>query len=157
MRTRTTRLVMLACSLVAASCGGGTTPEPLLATTLVGSYAGEEFIPVNGFATVYQGNAIIVLSDAAVACGTEDNNTPPPGHTTALNLPALAVGSYGNVFVQMYNNVGRFDGAGQNSGSVTISSVTDESIVGEVTFNYTDNEDREFSFTGTFEVAHCAY
>ncbi|MBK6813848.1 MAG: hypothetical protein IPG81_34195 [Sandaracinaceae bacterium] len=53
--------------------------------------------------------------------------------------------------------MGRFDGAWQNSGPVTISSVTDESIVGEVTFNYTDNEDREFSFTGTFEAAHYAY
>lgn len=157
MRTRTTRLVMLACSLLAASCGGGTTPEPLIATTVVGSYAGEEFIPVNGFATVYREDSIIVLSDAAVACGTENDNTPPPGHTTALNVPALAVGSYSNVFVQMYNNVGRFDGVGQNSGTVTISSVTDESIVGEVTFTYTDNENRDFSFTGTFEVAHCAY
>jgi hypothetical protein len=158
MRAFTTRLVMLACCLFAASCGGEeAVGEPLLATTLVGSFDGVEFTPINGFATVYQGTSLIVLGDGPVGCGSEDDNSPPRGYNAALRIPEFTAGSYGNVLVQLYSNVGRFEGVGQNSGTVTIASVTDESIVGEVTWSYTDDEDREFSFTGTFEVAHCAY
>ena len=40
---------------------------------------------------------------------------------------------------------------------MTISAATDESVVGEISFQYTDSDDREFSVTGTFELAHCAY
>jgi hypothetical protein len=157
MRTTVARWVMLVGTLLTASCGGDATGEPLLATTLVGSFDGFEFTPVNGFATVYEGTSLIVLGDGPVGCGSENDSLPPRGHNAALRIPALEVGTYGNVLVQLYSNVSRFEGVGENSGTVTITSVTDESIVGEVSFNYTDDEDREFSFTGTFEVAHCAY
>lgn len=157
MRPPSSRSIALALSLLATACGGDSTGEPLLATSLVGSYDGTEFIPTNGFATVYQGNALIVMGDGPVGCGTEDNSLPPRGRNGALRVPALEVGSYSNVLVQLYSNVGRFEGVGENSGTVTISSVTDESITGDVTWTYTDDEGRDFSFTGTFEVVHCAY
>ena len=157
MHASHSRLIGLVVSLFAAGCGGDAVGEPLIATTLVGEYDGVEFIPINGYATVYDGNSIIVLGTGPIACGSEDDSLPPRGHTAAMRINALAEGSYGNVQVQLYSNVGQFMGSGSNSGSVTISSVTDDSVVGEVTYNYTDAQDREYSITGTFEVAHCAY
>lgn len=162
MRNPIAHTVVLGLSLLLVSCGGSDiVAEPLIDSSVVGSYDGTEFIPINGYATVVTTSsgdaAAIVLGTGPVGCGSESANEPPRGYTAAVRLPALAVGSYSNVYVQLYRNTDDFEGAGQNSGTVTISSVTDESVVGEISFQYTDSDDREFSVTGTFELAHCAY
>lgn len=152
---RTTIVVGL--SLLIASCGDDVVAEPLLDSSVVGSFDGVEFVPINGYATVYRERAIIVLGTGPIGCGSEASDLPPRGHTAAMAVPALAAGSYGNVDVQLYSNVDRFQGAGANTGTVTISSVTDASVVGEISFAYTDTQEREFSVAGTFDVVHCAY
>lgn len=160
MRTTVTQSVLLGLSLLAASCGGSNIiAEPLIDSTVVGSFDGVEFIPINGYANVADGRSIIVLGTAGVGCGSE-RGLPPRGHTVAMEIPALAVGSYTNVEVQLYRYVDFFREANDDSGTVTISSVTDDSVVGEISFEYTDTtfaEDRVYTVTGTFEVAHCAY
>lgn len=164
MRTTVIRSVLVGLSLLVASCGGSDIiAEPLIDSTVVGSFDGTEFIPVNGYATVATTNtgdrSIIVLGTGGIGCGSE-SGLPPRGYTVATQIPALAVGTYSNVEVQLYSNVDRFREANDDSGTVTISSVTDDSVVGEISFEYTDTTfaaPRVYTVTGTFEVAHCAY
>lgn len=149
--------IVVGLSLLIASCGDDIVAEPLVDTSVVGSFDGVEFVPINGYATVYRERAIIVLGTGPVGCGSEASDLPPRGHTATMAIPALTEGSYSNVEVQLYSNVDRFQSANASVGTVTISSVTDASVVGEISFVYTDTQEHEFSVVGTFEVAHCAY
>ena len=38
-----------------------------------------------------------------------------------------------------------------------ITSVTDESVAGEITYSYTSDDEDTYTLMGTFEVVHCAY
>lgn len=147
----------LGLSLALASCDDGTTPEPLLSTTLEGSYDGDAFSPINGFVTAgASGNSLIVVGDGPIACGSESGASPPRGYTAAFSIPTLAAGSYGSVSVQMIRNVSSYQGTGSNTGSVTITSVTDTTVAGQLSYSYTDSQSRVFTMTGSFEASRCA-
>lgn len=148
--------VALVCALTAGGCGGDDEGEPLLGGSLTAEYDGAAFTPVNGYATTYQDGAIIVLGDGSIRCGVEDDNAPPSGNNAVVSVPAIEIGSYTSVFVQMFSNDGgNFEGIGSNSGTVEITSVTAEAVAGTVAFDYTDDESRHFAIDGTFEVLHC--
>ncbi|CAN5903852.1 hypothetical protein BH11MYX3_BH11MYX3_21490 [soil metagenome] len=138
-----------------AACGGSDSGEPLLAGSMTGEYNGHSFTPAFGFATLYNGAGLIVVGDGPIHCGTESANDPPSGTNAVLSVP-LEVGSRTNVFVQLTRNIDGFEGAGANTGSVTVSAVSESSVVGTVTFDYTDTQSRHFSIIGGFEVLHCA-
>lgn len=131
-------------------------PEPFLGGDITGSYDGAEFAGENGFATMHEGSAIVLLGDGNLYCGAEDASDPPDGRNALLDLPAFEVGTYSNVLVRMYENIDSFEGVGTNSGSVTVTEVTETSVAGEVAFSYTDEEGRDFSLSGTFDVVRCA-
>jgi hypothetical protein len=146
----------LALVLVFTGCGGDDAGEPLIAGDLEASYDGDAFTPAFGFATLLDGGAFIALGDGDVRCGSEQENEPPSGHTIAFGVEAFEVGSYSSVFVQMFDNVGSFEGVGSNTGTVELTAVSDTSIAGSLDFSFTDDEGRTFSASGTFEVLHCA-
>lgn len=140
--------------LVLTGCGSPP-PEQLLGGSASGSYDGSEFTAENGIAVQSGQSFMILLGDGNLYCGAEDSTDPPVGHNVAIRPPAFEVGSYGSVLVNMYQNVSSFEGVGTNTGSVTLSEVTDEFISGEVSFSYTDDEGRDFSFSGSFDVVRC--
>jgi hypothetical protein len=152
MIQRSIAALVLALSLVACSGAEG---EPLVSGVLTGSYDGTEFTATNGFAAMEDGVPIIVFGSGNVRCGSQNAGSPPSGRTAAFRVPSLEVGTYGNVIVQMYENVNGFEGVGSNGGSVTISAVTTDTISGTVGYTYTDTMSRMFSFSGTFEVVNC--
>jgi hypothetical protein len=159
MRTKLSlSLLVLAVMLTLASCGGDGVPaEPLIAGDVAGSYNGTGFTPINGFATVSDGTSMILLGTGSIGCGSESASSPPGGYTAAIAAPALAVGTYNGVFVNMYKNVGGFEGRGSTDGTLTITSVTDESISGEIQYDRLTPTNERYVITGTFEVVHCAY
>jgi hypothetical protein len=120
-----------------------------------GEYDGHSFTPAFGFATLYKGAGLIVVGDGPIHCGTETDQEPPSGTNALFSVP-LEVGSKGSVGVQLYRNIDSFEGVGSNTGSVTVSAVSETSVTGTVSFDYTDSRSRHFSITGNFEVLHCA-
>jgi len=141
-------------ALSLAACGGPPA-EPVLGGSATGSYDGTEFTAENGFAIAGETSALVILGNGNLYCGSEEASDPPSGHNAAIRVPALEVGTYSSVFVQMYENVSAFESTGTNSGTVTLSEVTATSVAGEVSFSYTDDEGRAYSFSGTFEVTRC--
>src|SRR5512139_54312 len=131
-------------ALCLSSCGDGAAGEPLVSTTLVGSFDGVEFTPLNGFATLYNVLPMIAVGDAALHCGSESSGYPPRGYYAIIAVPDFAVGTYGSVFVELYENVGNFSGVGASNGTLTSSAVTAETISGEITYDYTDGMGRVF-------------
>jgi hypothetical protein len=144
----------LALSLTA--CGGGPAAEPVLEAATTGSYDGTEFTVVSGFASADADSALILLGDGNLYCGVESSGSPPTGRNASISLPALEVGSYGSVMVFMMEDVGSYRGSGANTGSVTLTEVTETSVAGEVSFSHTNDQGQDFSLSGTFEVARCA-
>jgi hypothetical protein len=134
---------------------GGDSGEPLVAGSLTAEYAGVPYVPAFGFATLYQGGGLIALGDGPLHCGSESSNAPPSGDNAVASLD-LEVGTHSGVFVQMFHNDGDFEGVGSSHGSVTISAVTTETVAGEISYDYTDDDGRTFGIAGSFEVVHCA-
>jgi hypothetical protein len=134
--------------------GGGGAGEPLVTGTLSGDYKGHAFTPAFGFATIYSGTNLIGVGDGPLNCDSPDSSTPPRGTNAVFSLDTLAVGSYSSVFVQLYYNVSGFEGAGSNTGAVTITSVTGGSVAGSI--DYSDTVDGQpLSLSGSFEVTRC--
>lgn len=152
------RLVLCGLLLALSGCGGGDGEdgEPLIAGALSGDYDGNAFTPSNGFATMYNDANLIAIGDGPIRCGSEDDNAPPSGTNVAFSVPAFAAGAYSNVFVELYRNVGDFEGVGSNQGLVTLEAVSESSIAGSVEYDYTDDDGRHFAIAGTFEVVRCA-
>ncbi len=136
-------------------CTGGDSGEPLLSGSMTGEYDGHSFTPAFGFATLYKGAGLIGVGDGPLHCGSESSMAPPSGTNALFSVP-LEVGSKGTVSVQMIRNVDGYEGVGANTGSVTVSAVSDESLTGTVSFDYTDTQSRHFLISGSFEVVHCA-
>ena len=141
--------------LVAACDGGGDAGEPLIAGSLTGEYQGASFTPEFGFASVYESTPIIGLGDGAVNCGSPERNDPPPGNTAILVMPSFDVGTHNDVFVNVYHNVGDFEGVGSGGATVTITASSDASVAGSVSYSYTDDEAQTYAIEGTFEVVRC--
>ncbi|HTM20198.1 MAG TPA: hypothetical protein VL172_06820, partial [Kofleriaceae bacterium] len=68
----------------------------------------------------------------------------------------FVVGDFSSVFVEMHRYVGGdYEGVGTNSGTLSITAVTDASVSGSLAFDYTDDQSRHFTADGTFEVVNC--
>lgn len=145
-------------AVVAASCGGGGAPgEPLVSGSLTGDYKGQPFTPMFGFSTVYQGAQLLGVGDGALNCASPLQNDPPPGTSALFTVPALEVGTYSSQHVQIYRNVGSFEGTGSNMGTIEITAVNPTTVAGSVSYSYTDDEGQHYGLSGTFEVIRCAY
>jgi hypothetical protein len=150
-------LAFAATVAVAACGGGGEAPgQPLVSASLAGEYQGQPFTPTFGFVAPYQQTNLIGLGDGPLNCASPQQNDPPSGTNALLSLPTLAVGSYSSILVQIMQNKGNFYGTGSNTGRVVITAVTDTSVAGSVEYNYTDDQNRTYGISGTFEVTRCA-
>jgi hypothetical protein len=141
-------------------CGGGSASNPLISGVVSGNYGPETFTLTTGFATVYtpeQGdprNLIGVGTD--LGCDSPNMNEPPDGSSAVIAVPSFDPGTYGNVFVNLYQNIDEFSGIGSNSGTVTITSSSATSVAATVSFGYTDATSGEmYALAGTFEVVRC--
>lgn len=158
MRTLTSRIasVLVPAVLLLSGCGGDESGTPLRSGVLTAEYAGTAFTPVNGFATTYMGKGVVVLGDGPVHCGSESANDPPSGRNASFSITTLTPGTYGTVFVQLFENVSSFHGVGASKGNVTITSVSAESVAGMISFDYTADDGKHYAINGNFDVVHCA-
>ena len=139
-----------------AACGSSNPAgDPLISGSVQGSYAGKAFTPMYGFATTYMNIPIIGLGDGPIHCGTEKSAIAPSGSGVIIQLSAMVVGTYDSAFIQVFQNAGDFKSIG-STGSVDLTSVTDASVAGSITFNFTDPQSSDMvAANGTFEVIHC--
>jgi hypothetical protein len=149
--------VTVATLLAAPACGGGTAGEPLVSTTLTGQFNGQSFTPAFGVATVYQGSNMIALGDGAIDCASTQQNDPPMGTTATFSVPALAVGTYSSVFVDLIQYQERnLDGVGSNDATVMLTAVSAPMVAGTIAYSYTDSSTGgTYSLSGSFEVSRC--
>jgi hypothetical protein len=149
-------LLWLAASFAFTACGSGATGEPLLSGTVTGLYGDDSFTAVNGFAVDSSDTSkLIGLGDGPLNCQSPNKPDPPTGMMAGINLPSFEVGTYSQVMVTIYRNIGSFEGRGTNAGSVEITASSAESIAGTVA--YTDeSEGISLSLNGGFEVVHCS-
>jgi hypothetical protein len=149
--------VTVATLLAGTACGGGTTGEPLVSTTLTGQFNGQAFTPAFGVATVYQGSNVIGLGDGALNCASTQQNDPPMGTSATFSVPTLEVGTYPSVFVEMVQYEARnLDGVGSSDGTVTLTAVGASSVAGTIAYSYTDSgTGGTYSLSGSFEVSRC--
>jgi hypothetical protein len=143
--------------IAVAGCGGGGggAGEPLMSGSLSGSYKGQAFTPMFGFAATNGANNLVAVGDGPLNCGSVDLPEPPYGTNALISIPAFEVGSYSSRLVQILRNVGGFEGTGANSGSVELTAVTADSVAGSVTYSYTDDQGQTYGLSGTFEVIRC--
>lgn len=147
--------LVLSTAVTLAACGGGEGPgEPLLSGELAGTYKGQAFTPAFGFVTLYEGSNLIGLGDGPLNCASPQRPDPPSGTNAMLVLSTLEVKTYSSVLVQILRNNGSFEGTGSNSGTVTITAVSDTSVAGTVAYSYTDAS-QTYGLSGSFEVARC--
>ena len=154
MTVRTGAVASMIVAGLSGGCGTSEQGEPLLAATLTAEYAGQPFTPEFGFATLYQGSGLIGLGTGPIHCGSEQANAPPSGTNAVVGVP-LEVGVHSSVFVQMLQNNGSYEAHGANTGSVTITAVSPESVAGSIGFDYTDDAGKHYAVSGSFEVVHC--
>jgi len=155
---RTPLVTALIGTVVALSgCGGGGegAGEPLVAGSLTGEYKGQPFVPTNGFATLYQGSNFFAMGDGPLNCASPQRNDPPSGTNAIFTIPRLEAGSYPSITVQILQNKGSFEGVGSNSGTITITAVSAESVAGSVSYSYTDGAGQTYGLSGNFEVMRC--
>ena len=153
-----TPLVTIALGTVVAlaACGGGEgAGEPLVSGSLAGEYKGQPFVPAFGFATLYDGSNMIALGDGPLNCASANRPDPPGGTNALFSLPTLEVKTYSSVLVDILQNKGNFEGTGSNSGTITITAVSDTSVAGAVSYSYTDDATQTYGLSGSFEVARC--
>ena len=146
---------MLACGLLALVGCGGDDGEALVSGSLTGEYEGHAFTPGYGFATLYRDSGLIALGDGDIHCGSESDSEPPKGTNAIFSVP-LEAGIHSGVSVELIQNISDYHAVGTNTGTVTITTVTDQTVAGSVAFDYTDTEARHFAVNGDFEVLHCA-
>ena len=149
--------VTLMTLLGAGACGGGSAGEPLLSTTLTGHFQGHAFTPTSGVATVYQGSNVIAVGDGPLNCASAQQNDPPMGTTATFSLPALDVGTYSAVFVDLIQYQARnFDGFGSSDATVMLTAVNASSVTGTIAYSYTDTSTGDaYDLSGNFEVSRC--
>jgi hypothetical protein len=145
--------------LAVAGCGGGGAGagEPLVSSTLSGTFKGQAFTPAFGVATVYNGSNMIALGDGPINCGSAQRNDPPTGTSAVFSVSTLAVGTYSSIFVDMIQyRAANLDGAGSNSGTVTLTAVSASSVAGSIDYSYIDSTTNDtYGISGSFEVTRC--
>ena len=144
-------------ALTFAACGGdGSENTPLISGTVTGTYGSDTFTLRNGvLGKTSGGSDVIILGTDAMSCASPKAPAPPAGNFASIAVPTLAVGSYGNVLVQVYENRGDFSGAGSSSGSLTITDLTDTTMAGSVSFSETVSG-KALALNGDFELERCA-
>ena len=150
-------LVICAASALAACGTSDQAGDPLISGSVQASFDGNAFTPTFGFATIYQGQAVIGITEAPLHCGSENMSSPPSGSGLIIALPApFAVSQNPQGFVQVYRNAAPsgYEAVG-STGTVDIVSVTSDSIAGDVAFTFTDDMSRTFTANGTFQVVNC--
>jgi hypothetical protein len=150
-------LLALALTVTLAACGDDDSAPglPLLSGSASGDYAGEAFTAVNGFASIYNDAPVIGLGNGPLSCESLASSSPPQGLNAAIQIPTLAVGTYDNVFVNLYRvSGGDFDSHGSDGATVVITAVSETSVSGTVTFD-TTIDDEHFALNGDFEVSRC--
>lgn len=158
MSSHSLRPASVLCLALALSACGGTEGLPLLGGSVAGSYQGTSFTVAFGLA--YERSAtgkLIILGDEDLNCDSPLDDDPPGGHFASLSLPSLEVGDYGTVLVQMMRNVDGFEGRGSNSGQVTVTMSSAETVTGSVAYQYTDDEAQTYSLSGDFKVSRCPF
>jgi hypothetical protein len=123
--------------------------------SLTGSYKGQAFTPMFGFAATNGTNNLVAVGDGPLNCTAVQAPDPPYGTNALISIPAFEVGTYSSRLVQILRNLGSFEGTGTNSGSVEITAVTADSVAGSVTYSYTDDQSQTYGLAGTFEVIRC--
>ncbi|MBL8623405.1 MAG: hypothetical protein JNK64_18980 [Myxococcales bacterium] len=153
---RPTTLGLILVAGAATGCtDDGEAGLPLVASTVTGTYAGDDFVAVNGFVVMDQGRYLIGLGDGPLTCASATAPAPPAGTNAGISLATLDPGSYGSVFVNLYRNVGSFSGHGSNSGTVTITASTATSVTATVDWSDTDTDGKMYRLSGGFEVSRC--
>jgi len=149
--------IVLSTAVTLAACGGGGegVGEPLVEGTLTGEYKGQPFVPAFGFVTLYQNTNLIGLGDGPINCASPQRTEPPSGTNAMFGLPTLEVKTYSSVLVQLLQNKGSFMGIGSNSGTITLTAVSDTSVAGTISYSYTDAASQTYGLSGSFEVARC--
>jgi|HubBroStandDraft_2_1064218.scaffolds.fasta_scaffold378162_2 hypothetical protein len=148
--------VTVAMLLAGTACGGGTSGDPLVSTTLTGQFKGQPFKPAFGVATVYQGSNVIALGDGALDCASAQQNDPPMGTTATFSVPMLAVGTYSSVFVDLVQyEAQNLDGVGSSDATVMLTAVGASSVAGTIAYSYTDSTGGAYGLSGSFEVSRC--
>jgi len=145
----------LAIALLLGACGGGEVGDPFVSGAIDGNYDGEPFTATNGFATVIDGTDVLGFGDGPLHCGSEQQNDPPSGNSIAIGLPSFDVGTYPDLFVQMFHNASSFEAIGSGGGTVEITASSDASVAGTLSYSFTDTDARMFTASGTFEVVRC--
>jgi len=157
MRNPIGPLLLMSClALVGAACGGSSAAgEPLMAGALTGSFEGHAFTPTFGVAMLYMGDDLIAFGDGPINCGSASSTAPPPGTTAIVAVPALDVGTYSSVFVELDRNVGGFSGVGSSDGTLAITASTSDSVTGTIAYDYTSADNLAYKLSGTFQVMRC--
>lgn len=138
-----------------AACGGsGSSGDALLSGEVSGEFAGEAFAPGFGFATRYEGSPLIGISEDGLGCGSEQMASPPDGRGVIVSDFTFAVGAQ-DAFIRVFGRVDGNYAAFGSTGSIEITSITDDSITGTVDFDQLDDEELLYSAHGTFEIVNC--
>lgn len=137
------------------ACGGSDAPhEPLISTSVTGSYAGASFTPADGFATIYMDSPIIAIGDA-IQCGSESARNPPSGFTVVFELDSFDVGMHSS-FTTLISNVDGFTSIGSSDGTVDITGSDSSSVTASVSYAFTDPDTNDmYNVSGMFEAIVC--
>lgn len=147
--------LLFALGLAACGGGGGGDNAPLISGSVTGTFASDSFTVKNGvLGKTTHGSDVIILGTETMTCASPKANDPPGGHFASIAVPALAIGLYGNVLVNVYENEGDFSGSGSNSGSLEILTLDDISLGATITYSDTVNG-RALGLSGTFEIERC--
>lgn len=146
-------------ALGTACGGGGSDPVLLLGGSVQGSYEGNTFMGVNGFADhLVEGDNeayVIAIGDGNLNCGSATAPSPPDGTNVGIQLTELTEATYANVFIQLYRNVDGFESRGSNSGSVVLTTVAPDHVAGSVAYDDTADDGSRYQVSGTFDVVRC--
>jgi hypothetical protein len=142
---------------LAACGGGGGSGEPLISGSVSGSYDGNGFTVDAGFvAAAAEGGFAIGLGDGSLDCDSINDDAPPSGSFAVAFVDSIAVGTYSDVFVNIFRNVDGLHGYGTGGGTVMITGSNATSVAGSIDWAATNSETGEMhSITGTFEVVNC--
>ena len=150
--------LVLGTAFVLAGCGGGADtgpPIPLVSGSLAGEFKGQPFTPMFGFAVLHNGSNLIVVGDGNLNCASPQQPEPPSGTNALFSVPALEVGTYSNRVVEILQNIGEYEGYGSNTGTITLTAVTETTVAGSIQYSYTNDVGEMFGISGTFEVTRC--
>ncbi|MEZ0312657.1 MAG: hypothetical protein ACAI38_12855 [Myxococcota bacterium] len=147
----------LVIALAFAACGDSDDDNtPLISGSVTGTYGDDTFTLRNGvLGKTSGGSDVVILGTDAMTCASPKAPAPPEGNFASIAVGVLAVGTYGGVLVQVYENHDDFSGAGSSTGTFTIDDLTDTTMSASVSFSATV-DGKALALNGDFEVERCA-